>query len=117
MFGGNVTAPMDPATTSATQFILKLAMMIVDRDALTGQLQELVDAIKEYKALRAEIEEREQAVLNREKQAVAHEEALAKRAADLDERELVAEGQLRRAEDAKAQFAAMRAELKQKLAA
>jgi hypothetical protein len=50
-------------------FILQLAQMITNRDEVTAQLRELTDAIKEYKAVRAEIEQREQQVLHREQQA------------------------------------------------
>jgi hypothetical protein len=114
---GLVSSPADTETTGAISFILKLATMIVDRDALTGQLQELVDAIKEYKALRAEIEEREHEVLQREKKAAAQEQALAKRLEAVVEREDAAQALQARVEKQRAEFAELRAQVRKSLAA
>jgi hypothetical protein len=108
----------DP-TYSDTRTLLNIADMISDPDRkrLTEQLRELHAALKKIDAARRSLSEVEAELLRREQKVVADEAANAKRSADLDEREVRAQALLHRAEQGIAELAALKADLKSKMAA
>jgi hypothetical protein len=108
---------MDARTTSAADFILTIAMLITNRDEVAASIKESVDKIKEARAVGAELERREHEVLQRERACEAAEKALAKRSADVTERENQAEFQMHRLIEERDAFTALKRNLKQSLAA
>jgi hypothetical protein len=108
---------IDPGAVSGAQFLLNLANLLVDREATVAQLRELAEEAKRVEGALAELKKREQQVLHREREATKHEEALAKREADVTEREQQAQFQLQRAEEQRAEIAALKADLRQAWAA
>ena len=95
---------VDSGTVGGAQFIISLAQMITDREAVAAQLRELAEALKKVAAARTELSRVEAQLLHRENQAAAAEAALDKRSADVAERERQAQFQLQRAEEAKAEL-------------
>ena len=116
MFGGVMTAT-DPGPVSAVRFLLGLAMLITNREEVASEIKRFADERAAAERVLAEIQQREAQLLHREQQATAHEQALAKREADVAERERQAQFQLQRVEEAKAEIAAVRAMLREKMAA
>jgi hypothetical protein len=108
---------MDARTTSAVDFILHLAMLITNRDEVANSIKELSEKITECRAAVAEAEQREQQAQDRERDAEKREAAVAKREKAVTEREDQAQALLHRAEEAQTRLAAMKAELKTKMAA
>jgi hypothetical protein len=114
--GGSITAAGDQAFSDA-RMVLNIIGLLTDREGVAAQIKELADAMKEHRTIRAEIARREEAVLHREKQAAAHEATLAKRAADLSEREAAAKAELQGIEAKREELAGLKRELRQMVAA
>jgi hypothetical protein len=115
MMGSVSVAP--GADAFAVARLLSNIAMLVDGPAVAAQLRELADAMQRHNAAIAEIAEREKQLVHRGRELDAAAEALAKAQADLTEREKRAHAELQRVEEKKAEFAAMKAEVKQMLAA
>jgi hypothetical protein len=112
MFGG-VSVAADTGAVEGVRFLISLAQMLTDREAVAAQLRELGDAAKQHNATLAEIGKREEAVTHREQQAAKHEQALSSRLADVVERERQATATMQRAEEKIGELIAMKAEMKQ----
>jgi hypothetical protein len=112
MFGG-VSVAADTGALEGVRFLISLAQLITDRDAVAAQLRELGDAAKQHNAALEELKKREQQVLHREQQATKTAEALAKREAAVAEQEQKAQLERQRAEEKVGELTAMKAEMKQ----
>jgi septal ring factor EnvC (AmiA/AmiB activator) len=111
------TSATDAGAVGAAQFLLNLANLLVDREAVAAQLWELAEVMKQHLAVRADIERREQAVSHREREATQLAQALAKREADVGERERQLTHATARVEEQRAEIAALKADLRQAWAA
>jgi hypothetical protein len=106
---GSVTA--DAGAVSGAQFIISLAQMITDREAVAAQIKEWIEERGKAEHALAELKKREQQMLHREQQATKQEEALQKREADVGERERQLTHATTRLEEQRAEFAALKADL------
>jgi CII-binding regulator of phage lambda lysogenization HflD len=117
MFGMGAT--VNEQAFSGAQTLVDVIGLIAepDRKRLTEQLRQLHEALKKIDAARTELSRVEARLLERENQASAAEAALAKRSADLDERQQQVQAMQMRAEQGIAELAALKADLKSKMAA
>jgi hypothetical protein len=113
MFGG-ISMIADTTIESGAQLIVRICEMISDPDrkALHAELKELAGKIKEGRALLAEIEQREQALARREKQAAAHEAAQIARGEVLVEQEAQARATMQEFEAKRVELQALKNELR-----
>ena len=114
---GNVMVAPDEASISGARLLLNIISLLTDRQRVATDIREWAEAAKKAEHALAELHEREQALARRSQELAAQQQLLDQRLADVAEREQQAQFQLQRAEEAMASLAAMRAELKQKLAA
>src|SRR5262249_24365857 len=112
MFGGmgSTSGASDQAFRDA-RFVLDLYELVTDKEAVTSQIKQWLEARNKLEISRAEAVKAEQAVARREKQAAAHEEALAKREEAVAEQEQQVQAMQMRAEQGLAELAALEAEL------
>jgi hypothetical protein len=102
---------------SGAETTLRIVDLLTDREALVAQLRELAKGMERIQAAREQLGEVEAELLRREQKVVADEAANAKRSADLDEREVRVQAMQQRAEQGIAELAALKADLKSRMAA
>jgi hypothetical protein len=112
---GSVTA--DAGAVSGVHLILSIAEMLTNREEVAAQIREWNEARGKAERAIAELKKREQQVLHREQEAAKLEQVLQQRLEAVGEREQQAEAAVRRAEEANEHLAALKADLKMKMAA
>jgi hypothetical protein len=97
---------------SDARAVLNIIGLLTDKEGTAAQIKQWDEAWQKLETARAEHNKRDAELLRRERACEAAERALAKREEAVTDRELKAQGLLHRAEDAKAQLDAMRAEVR-----
>jgi hypothetical protein len=120
MFAGNVSLPpLDPGAVAGPLLIIRICEMMTDPDrkALVADLKNYADLLRDTQAAIAELKQREEQVLRREKEAAVAAEALAKREADAGEKDQQLQRREQRLNEMQAQIDAFKAELRTAYAA
>jgi hypothetical protein len=105
---------IDPGAVEGVLLLLRVMDLLTDRDRerVRADLASLVDAMKQHLEIRADLEQRERSLAEREAQSAKTAERLAAYEASVAEKERQAMATIQRAEAKTAEFAALKAEIR-----
>ena len=116
MFGMTTTTG-DQAAHSDARFLIELAKLMVDPQAVSARLEKLHEEGKRIEAARAAHDQRERVLQDREARVSKRESQAAEAESRAEERERTAQRAAARAEEQKAELAALKAEVRKNLQA
>jgi hypothetical protein len=117
MFGTLSSTGAPDQATRDVRMVLDIISLLTDREATAADIRAWLEAGKQLDVARKAHDQREAQLLHRERACEAAEKALAKRTADVVDREQQAKFQMQRVEQAKAEIAELKADLRKAWAA
>jgi hypothetical protein len=117
MFGGTTaTADLEGELADA-RFLLGIAKLMVDPEAVSARLLKLYEETKKNEAVKAELAQRENVLQDREQRVTAREAAVVEAERRAEEREHALQDLAARAKEQREALEHLKVELKQKMAA